>query len=143
MTKRARRSGIKSRRRPQGTPSVIFLDDCRWHAFHQLAPELRRAGVRTIRVSTEGRSKTRVTSQLLFDRYAVLPDVSDDRVLKEILAEENVVDIQFAESLGQLVGANTDLLRPEVAEQMRRRLAVLDNSGRRVCSTTPESVPRR
>jgi hypothetical protein len=67
-----------------------------------------------------------VASRLLFDRYAILRDVSDDGALKEILAEENVVDIQFAESLGDLVRDNADLLRPEVAEQVRRRLTVVD-----------------
>jgi len=105
---------------------VIFLDDCRWNAFHQLAPRLRRAGVRTIRVSTEGRRKTRIASWLLFDRYAILPHGSDVGALREILADEDVVDIQFAESLGDLVGKNADLLHPDVAEQVRRRITVVD-----------------
>ena len=73
-TKRGRSRGTGSRLRPQGTPSVIFLDDCRWNAFHQLAPRLRRAGVRTIRVSTEERRKARIASWLLFDRYTILSD---------------------------------------------------------------------
>jgi hypothetical protein len=118
--------GTGSRRRPRGTPSVVFLDDCRWNAFHQLAPRLRRAGVRTIRLSTEGRRKTRVASWLLFDRYVIVSDESNPEALREILASENVVDIQFAESLGQLVRDNCDLLSPDVAEQVGRRLAVLD-----------------
>lgn len=126
MAKRARRVRRESRRRPRGSPTVVFLDDCRWAAFHQLAPSLRRAGVRTVRVSTEGRRKTRVASWLLFDRYAILRDLSDLGALEEILAEENVVDIQFAESLAQLVRDTATLLRPEVAEQVRRRLTVID-----------------
>ncbi len=105
---------------------MIFLDDCRWNAFHQLAPLLRRAGVRTIRVSTEGRRKTRIASWLLFDRYAILPGESDVGALREILGTENVVDIQFAESLGGLVRQNADLLRPDVAEQVGRRITVVD-----------------
>jgi len=105
---------------------VIFLDDCRWNAFHQLAPRLRRAGVRTIRVSTEGRRKTRIASWLLFDRYAILPQGSDVGALREILADEDVVDVQFAESLGDLVAKNADMLHPDVAEQVGRRLSVVD-----------------
>jgi hypothetical protein len=77
-------------------------------------------------VSTEGRRKTQVASWLLFDRYAIVSDESNPKVLREILASENVVDIQFAESLGQLVRDNSDLLSPDVAEQVSRRLAVLD-----------------
>jgi hypothetical protein len=104
----------------------VFLDDCRWAAFHQLAPPLRRAGVRTVRISTEARRRTRVASWLLFDRYAILSDPSDLGALQQILAEENVVDIQFAESLAELVRDNATLLRPEVAEHLRRRLTVID-----------------
>jgi hypothetical protein len=126
MTKRVRRPGKDSRRRPQGTPSVIFLDDCRWNAFHQLAPRLRRAGVRAIRVSTEGRRKTRIASWLLFDRYAILPHGSDVGALRAILADENVVDLQFAESLGDLVAMNADMLDPGVAEQVGRRISIVD-----------------
>jgi hypothetical protein len=105
---------------------VIFLDDCRWNAFHQLAPRLRRAGVRTVRVSTEGRRRTKIASRLLFDRYAILPADSDVSALREILAAENVVDIQFAESLGDLVANNADLLHPDVAEQVGRRISIVD-----------------
>ena len=44
----------------------------------------------------------------------------------DILAGENVVDIQFAESLAELVGQCTDQLQPQIAEQLVRRLAVVD-----------------
>jgi len=113
------------RRRPLGTPCVVFLDDCRWNAFHQLAPKLRRAGVRTMRVSTDRHRMTRIASWLLFDRYVILSE-SNAGVLREILASENVVDIQFAESLGHLVRESAALLRADVAEQVGRRLTVLD-----------------
>jgi hypothetical protein len=82
--------------------------------------------VRTIRVSTEERRKTRIASWLLFDRYAILSDGSDAAALREILADENVVDIQFAESLGELVRAHAERLRADVAEQVGRRLRVAD-----------------
>lgn len=114
------------RRRPQGTPTVAFVDDCGWNAFYQLAPQLRRAGVRTIRISTEGLRKTRVASRLLFDRYERLPDARNSQALKDILASENIVDIQFAESLATVVRESIDILTPDVAERLRRRLAVSD-----------------
>ncbi|HVA02339.1 MAG TPA: ATP-grasp domain-containing protein [Acidimicrobiales bacterium] len=114
------------RRRPPGTPTVVFVDDGKWNAFHQLAPGLRRGGVRTVRASTEGLRRTRVSSRLLFDRYAVLPHDPRPDALTEILAGENVVDIQFTESLAELVGECTDQLRPRVAEQLVRRLAMVD-----------------
>ena len=68
---------------------------------------------------------TRVASWLLFDRYTILSD-SNAGALTEILASENVVDIQFAESLGHLVHEGAALLRADVAEQVVRRLTVLD-----------------
>ncbi len=99
-----------------------------------------------MRISTEGLRKTRVASRLLFDRYETLPDAQSSQALKEILASENVVDIQFAESLATVVGASIDVLAPHVAQRLGRRLAVIDKvvasrlftqSGIR----TPEAVP--
>ena len=146
MYKRERRKRLGRRRRRPGTPAVVFVDDCGWNAFYQLAPQLRRAGVRTIRVSTEGLRKTRVTSRLLFDRYETLPGPHDSQALKDILASENVVDIQFAESLAMVVSEAIGTLTPAVAERLGRRLAVIDKvvasrlfarSGIR----TPEAIP--
>jgi hypothetical protein len=146
MTTRARRKRMGGRRRPQGTPTVAFVDDCGWNAFYQLAPQLRRAGVRTIRVSTEGLRKTRVASRLLFDRYETLPDAENSQALKDILDSENVVDIQFAESLAAVVHASIDVLAPDVAERLVRRLAVIDKVVASRLFTeagirTPEAIP--
>jgi len=146
VTKGAQRQRIEARRRPPGTPTVVFVDESKWNAFHQLAPRLQRAGVRTVRVSFEGLRKTRVTSFVLFDAYAMLPDRTDSQGLKAVLSAENVVDVQFSESLATLVGESTELLKPHVADQVGRRLAVVD---KRVASRlfaraglrTPEMVP--
>ena len=124
-------NGVRSKRaarrdRGVGTPAVVFLDDCRWNAFHQLAPSLRRAGVRTVRVSTEGLRKTHVTSRLLFDRYAIIPDPPRAEHLRAALEGENVVDIQFAESLGRLVHEIADVLDPGVVAQLEPRVAIVD-----------------
>ena len=113
-------------RRGPGTLTVVFVDDCRWNAFHQLAPRLRRAGVRTVRVSTEGLTRTKVSSRLLFDRYALAAGPDDIGPLRDVLSSENVVDVQFAESLGPMVGELSALLPPSVAEHVGRRLEVVD-----------------
>ena len=124
MTERPR--GMGARRRLRGTPAVVFLDDLRWDAFTQLSPRLRRAGVRTIRLSTETHLRSRLTSRLLFDRHAVLAEGAETTVLAEILADEHVVDLQFVETLSDIVRANLALLDPAVADAVTRRLAVMD-----------------
>jgi hypothetical protein len=105
---------------------VVFLDDFRWAAFHQLAPLLRRAGVRTVRVSTGPQTGSRFASRLVYDRYEVLADPSDADGLGAILADENVVDIQFVETLGDIVRPNLRVLDAGVAHRVGQRLAVQD-----------------
>jgi len=115
----------RGRRRP-GTPCVVFIDDTRWAAFHQLAPLLGRAGVRTVRVGTGPQTASRMASRLVYDRYEVLLDPSDADGLGAILAGENVVDIQFVETLGDIVRANLAALDAWVAARVRQRLDVQD-----------------
>jgi hypothetical protein len=126
MTGPAVRTRIRNLRRPLGTPCVVFVDDGRWNAFDQLSPLLRRAGVRTVRVSTDGRAGERVLSRLLFDRFLLIPGGSDASAVHEIFATENIVDVQFVETLGEMVRANLALVTPEVAEQVGRRLDMID-----------------
>ena len=116
----------RRRRRRLGTPCVVFLDDYRWAAFHQLAPLLRRAGVRTVRVSTGPQAGSRFASRLVYDRYEVLVDPLDAGGLGAILNEENVVDIQFVETLGAIVRPNLRLVDAGVAQRVGQRLAVQD-----------------
>jgi hypothetical protein len=113
-------------RRRVGTPCVIFLDDTRWAAFHQLAPLLRRAGVRTVRVSAGAQTGSRFGSRLVYDRYEVLSGASEAGALRRILEEENVIDIQFVERFGAIVRPNLGVLDAGVAERVARRLAVQD-----------------
>ncbi len=115
----------RGRRRP-GTPCVVFIDDSRWAAFHQLAPLLGRAGVRTVRVGTGRQTASRAASLLVYDRYEVLADPADAAGLGAILAGERVVDIQFVETLGDIVRANLGALDSWVAERVRRRLDMQD-----------------
>jgi len=107
---------------------VVFLDDWKWHAFHQLAPPLRRAGIRTIRISTADLRRTHVGSRLLFDDYAILPKQHQRENLLQILDGEAVVDIQFSESLASLVHEISGSLRPALAEHLRRRLFFMNKS---------------
>ena len=104
----------------------MFLDDGRWSAFSQLAAQLRHAGVRTIRLSTDTHAGSGFLSLLLFDAHRMLPDPSDGRPLRQLLAAERPVDLQFVETLAPMVHESLDLLPPAVAEQVQRRLAMMD-----------------
>jgi len=114
------------RGRHRTAPCVVFLDDARWAAFHQLSPLLRRAGVRTVRVSVGSHAGSRIASRLVYDRCEVVRDVRDVAGLRAILADEHVIDIQYVESLGVLVRSGLDLLEDAVAARVRRRLAIQD-----------------
>src|ERR1019366_4889796 len=112
--------------RLRGSSAVVFIDDGRWSAFFQLAAQLRHAGVRTIRLSTDTRAGSGLLSLLLFDAHRMLPDPSDGRPLRQLLAAECAVDLQFVETLSPMVHESLDLLPPAVAEQVQRRLAMMD-----------------
>ncbi len=112
-----------------GPPAVVFVDDLRWDAFAQLSPRLRRAGLRTVRVSTEDGRSSNLASRLLFDRYEAADASSAGRILREVFATENVVDVQFVEPLGELVRSCMDVLPPEVVETLGARLAAIDKVG--------------
>ncbi|HEY8081017.1 MAG TPA: hypothetical protein VIE15_02925, partial [Acidimicrobiales bacterium] len=107
-----------------GTPAVLFVDDLRWDAFCQLSPRLRRAGIRTIRATSESHSRSSLVNGLLFDRWIVLDE--EGTALRELAAEERIIDVQFVETLGGLVRDVLDLLDDDVADQVGRRLAVTD-----------------
>jgi hypothetical protein len=126
MTASAQHLVTRHGRRRMGTPCVVFLDDARWAAFHQLAPLLPRAGVRTIRVSTGLPTGSMIAFCLVYDRYEVLSPHSDADALGAILADENVVDIQFVETLGNIVRSNLSALDAGVSERLWQRLAVQD-----------------
>lgn len=78
-------------------PAVVFVADNRWWSFFQLAAVLRRAGLRTVRVSV-GPSIWR-PENLLFSRNVFLSATPSPELLANILANEYVVDIQPTESL--------------------------------------------
>jgi hypothetical protein len=143
---------------PATVPTVLFVDDSHWHGFAQLSSRLRRQGVRTIRVTTEVRTASHVTSSLLFDRHLVVPRSSVPHALAATLSSENVVDVQFVETVRDLVVDVLDMMPPEVGDAVTRRLSVMDKmaasalferSGIRVpaitalLDATPESIVAR
>ena len=126
MTAAARRRWAVWRRRPRGTPSVLFVDDSHWAAFAQLSPMLRRKGVRTIRITTEVRVASRLVSSLLFDRHAVVAAGRLVETLHEVLRSENVVDVQFVEVLRDPIGDALDFMGCGIVGGVAGRLAAMD-----------------
>ncbi len=126
MTAAARRRWAVWRRRPRGTPSVLFVDDSHWAAFTQLSPLLRRKGVRTIRITTEVRVASRLVSSLLFDRHAVVGTGRLVQTLEEVLRSENVVDVQFVEALSGRVSDALGFMASGIVDEVERRLASMD-----------------
>ena len=107
---------------------------------------LRRDGIRTVRVTTSSHARSIVTSRLTYDRFEVLSSGHELRRLLEIIGDENVVDIQYVESLRNLVSQVCPGLRPEVAERILARIALIDKfaASRLFAShgvSTPEVIP--
>jgi hypothetical protein len=72
------------------------------------------------------RAGSGILSLLLYDAHRTLHDSSDGRPLRQLLAAECPVDLQFVETLAPMVHKSLDLLPPALAEQVQRRLAVMD-----------------
>src|SRR5579862_6016283 len=119
-----RTSPRKISRRKFGDPAVLFIDDLRWDAFTQLSPLLRRAGVRTIRATTEPPS--RGASKLLFDRVIQLAPSIDGADVLDLVKNEHLIDIQFVESFSNVVEGLVGLLPESAASTVSRRLLVTD-----------------
>jgi ATP-grasp domain len=113
-------------RRSVGAPTVVFVDDLRWDAFTQLSVRLRREGVRTVRLTTETSVWSRVSSWLLYDRHEQLGPGDDEAVVARVLRAERVVDLQFVETLSELVRSGLSLLDEPVARAVERRLTMMD-----------------
>jgi hypothetical protein len=126
-------------------PSVVFIDDGPWECFLQLAAALRKAGIRTVRV-TVGSSRLRATD-LLFDRTVLFPIRPDAFQLAEILSTEYVADVQTTDSLASTTYAALSLLPPEQRSNLwvgRAAVfdklcvaAILGDAGLRVPETLP------
>jgi hypothetical protein len=90
------------------TPAVVFIDYGQWESFFQLAALLRRAGVRTVRISL-GPVVWRA-ERLLFDRHVSLTVMPSPEELAELLSDEYVADVQPSESLAMTIYSALNLL---------------------------------
>ncbi len=130
---------------PPGPLTVLFVDNRNWGCFFQLESGLRRAGFRTVRVTTG--TVSRADNALCFDRTVRLRSVDELERLPEILEGENVIDVQVVESLA--VATFGALARmpgsPHYATWARRRAAVdklyVSDVLHRRGLHTPETVP--
>jgi hypothetical protein len=114
---------------PVGTrprqPTVLFVDDCRWDSFMQLAGGLRRAGVRTVRITTSPRSIA--TALHLFDRTIHLGALSDLSDLPDLLEGEHIVDMQMTETVAGATSKGIVLMSESGRRQAwSRRLSAMD-----------------
>ena len=108
-----------------GQPAVLFIDDVGWDCFFQLAAGLKRAGIRTIRVTRSRR--TRTASLLLFDRAIHHSDSAGHLDLPGILEGEDIIDVQMTENMVTAAGKEFTLLpRTQRTEAWTRRAAVMD-----------------
>ena len=107
------------------TPSVLFVDDGCWDSFFLLAAGIKKAGIRTIRITNAPR--TRGAALLLFDRTVHFEDHSDLTDLAEMVDGEHIVDVQMTEGVAAAVGQGI-LKMPETrhTKEWFRRVAVMD-----------------
>lgn len=115
--------GEPSRRRRR--PTVLFVDEHGWDSFFQLAAGLHRAGFRTVRVTTMPPIKA--VAFLCFDRTIHLLSPDEFVHLAELLADEDIVDVQVIEaySLATFDGLRK-LLSASQFERLERRTSVVD-----------------
>ena len=128
-----------------GPATVLFVDNRNWGCFFQLESGLRRAGLRTVRVTTGQVSRS--ASALCFDRTVRLGSADELERLPEILEGENIIDVQVVESLAVATfGALATMSdSPHRSTWGRRRAAVdklhVSDVLHRKGLHTPETVP--
>lgn len=105
---------------------MVFVDDYPWTGFNQFSAQLRRSGLRTVRVNANGLVASRLSARLLYDRYEVLSSNRDEQGLRSILGGENVLDVHYVETLAPLLLGALDVLRGPLAVTLRRRLEITD-----------------
>lgn len=107
------------------TPAVVFVDNGAWDCFFELAAGVRRAGIRTIRVSIGQQEEA--APRLLFNRSISLSSLSDLDYLSDVLQNEYVADSQPVETLAAATYAALDQLPgPQRSDLWTGRSAVLD-----------------
>jgi hypothetical protein len=108
-------------------PTVLFVEDVGWESFVQLAVGIRRAGIRTIRVTTSPRSLASPLS--LFDRTIHLRSLSELADLAAILDGEHITDMQMTENVAEAVSKGLLMMpRSEGTDAWTRRLGAMDKT---------------
>jgi ATP-grasp domain len=111
----------------KGRPTVVFVDDGDWESFVQLAAGIRRAGIRTFRITTSPRSLA--TSLSLFDRTIHLCSLSELDDLAGILDGENVTDMQMTENVAEAISKGLSMMpRSGHTHALTRRLGAMDKT---------------
>lgn len=134
-------------RRGRGTPAVVFVDHAKWDCFFQLSARLRRAGVRTVRVSTAAGLHHRLVARPVFDRVEQVAGIDGLARLGELLAGEEVIDVQATEMvLPATAAALAASAPPAVAQVLARRLQLSDKLAARLLmascgAAVPDVVP--
>jgi hypothetical protein len=108
--------------------SVVLLDHERWHVFEQVAAVVRRSGHRSIRITTAptGRSG-RWLDRLVFTRAIYLSDVRELAGLGDLLAGEDIADVQWTEQICAAVPPEAlGWLPPAITESLRIRQTLVD-----------------
>jgi hypothetical protein len=83
-------------------PAVVFVDHLRWGVFTQLAAVVRRSGGRAVRVTTQPADwRNRLIDRLVYSCSIYLDGPDSLANLGSLLADENVVDVQFTEYLAE------------------------------------------
>ena len=106
--------------------TVVFVDNGRMATFYQFATRLRRLGTRVVRITTLRDAQSLMASRLVFDRCAALPVERVEDALRAEFAKENVIDVQFTETLKELVSAGLPALNSSVSRMVQRRIEVMD-----------------
>lgn len=106
--------------------TVVFVDDGRMSTFYQFAARLRKLGTRVVRITTVNDAQSLMASKLVFDRSVTLPAQGVAEAIRSEFAKENVVDVQFVETLKDIVSAGLPVLAPAVATMVQRRIQVMD-----------------
>jgi D-alanine-D-alanine ligase len=112
--------------RSPAAPAVVFVDHAKWDCFFQLAARIRREGVRVVRVSTTTGWHHRAVAGLVFDRFVQVDGIAGLARIDDVLADEEVVDLQATEPVLPAVVQALGTAPAAVRHSLARRLALSD-----------------
>jgi hypothetical protein len=108
-------------------PAVLFADDGTWDCFFHLAARLRRAGIRTLRLTTEELRRAETALGLVFDHSVRYQTDADLAGLRAIVERYTIVDVQPTETVAELAYSFVDGLgAPHHLHRWAMRPAMID-----------------